>query len=63
MLGTSSVPLICTGNAKVVAVKGNAAVVRIDGPEFGVSVSGFDVNRDIYVRADVREMRDADQEA
>jgi hypothetical protein len=63
MLGTSSVPLICTGNAKVVAVKGNGAVIRIDGPEFGVSVSGFDVNRDMYVRADVREMRDADQEA
>jgi hypothetical protein len=63
MLGSSAVPLTCTGSAKVVEARGNAAVILIEGPDFGVSAKGFDADRDIYVRADVREARDADQEA
>jgi hypothetical protein len=62
VLGAAT-PLICTGSAKVIHVRGNAALIRIEGADFGISVHGFDVNRDIYVRAEVREARDADQEA
>lgn len=62
VLGTST-PLTCTGSAKVIDVRGNAALIRVEGPDFGINVQGFDVNRDIYVRADVRGAQDADQEA
>jgi hypothetical protein len=50
------------GNASVVNLEGNRAVLRLDGATFRVRFEGFDVNRDVYVRADFPEVDRAGQE-
>jgi hypothetical protein len=62
VLGSKTLPLTVTGHAAVVDLRANGALIRVDGTDYGVSVQGFDVNRDVYVRADVREAVNADQE-
>jgi hypothetical protein len=42
-------------NVTVVSAAENRATVRIDGPEFRVTVAGFDENRDLFVRATARD--------
>ena len=44
-----------------IAKKGLTLLVRLLEKNFELKVTGFDVNRDLYVRADVKERGDADQ--
>jgi hypothetical protein len=58
--GARSVSLSCTGSATIRELRGNRAIIRIDGNAFGVAAKGFDPNRDVFVRAQVHEAPDAD---
>ena len=62
-LGSTDVPVTCDGEARLLKLKENWALLRIDGPAFHARFQGFDVNRDVYVRADVREPGDAGTQA
>jgi hypothetical protein len=62
-LGSREVPIICEGESKLLQVKGNWALLRVDGPAFHARFQGFDVNRDVYVRVELREAGSAGQEA
>ncbi len=48
---------------RVSAIKGNEITVEIGGADFSLKVSGFDTNRDVFVRVVVMEARDDDSEA
>ena len=61
-LGSADLPVTCDGEARLLKLKENWALLRIDGPAFHARFQGFDVNRDVYVRADVREPGDASSE-
>jgi hypothetical protein len=62
-LGSQGVSVVCSGEAIVLKTTGNLALLRIDGPQFDARFSGFDVNRDVYVRAVVHEVASASSEA
>jgi hypothetical protein len=62
-IGGTELPVVTTGSARVSAAKENYIVLVVTGPEFSAQVSGFDVSRDLYVRAQVREASGASQEA
>jgi hypothetical protein len=55
-LGSSQTPVACEGDVGVHSVRGNWLLLQVTGPEFRATVTGFDVARDIYVRADIREL-------
>jgi hypothetical protein len=63
ILGLADVTVVCEGAASILQIKGNWALLRIDGEEFRARFLGFDVNRDVYVRAEAREVAGASQEA
>lgn len=52
-----------SGAVRIITRHGNRMVLRVDGHEFRVSVGGFDTSRDLYVRADVKEVGNANTEA
>ncbi len=56
-------PVTLSGPVKVITQHNNRLVLRIDGGDFRVAVDGFDTSRDLYVRADVKEVANADPEA
>lgn len=62
-LGNLGLPIVCEGPVRVLNTKGNHAILRVDGPEFRASLDGFDTNRDVFVRAEIREASDAGTEA
>ena len=62
-LGSPEVPVLCEGASRLLQLKGNWALLRIDGSDFHVRFQGFDLNRDVYVRVELREAGDADQAA
>lgn len=62
-LGSQEVSADCEGQSKMLKTKGNWALLRIDGADFIVRFQGFDVNRDVYVRVEAREVGSAGQEA
>ena len=47
----------------VLSAAGNTLLIGIDDPDFRVSVSGFDSNRDLFVRADPVEPRGNDDDS
>lgn len=59
-LGKTGLPIKLFGPVSVITAQNNRAMLRVDGPDFRVSVDGFDTNRDIYVRAAVKEVGHAD---
>jgi hypothetical protein len=61
-LASSEVPITCEGEATLLQAKGNWALLRVDGPAFHARFSGFDLNRDVYVRVDLRQGSGADPE-
>lgn len=56
------IPVVCEGAVELKQAKGNWLLLQVNGPEFHVSVTGFDKARDVYVRADVREPSYADSQ-
>ena len=58
-LGEASVRYQAEG-AEIEEVSDNRMVVRITNPQFRVAVTGFDENRQIYVKVDRTEVIDAD---
>lgn len=61
--GAGGLPITCEGSTSVVIAKNNSVVFRVDGPEFRAGVIGFDVNRDVFVRAETSEVTDAGPQA
>lgn len=61
-IGTSQVPVACEGAVVLKEARGNWLLLHVKEPEFRVSVTGFDPDRDIYIRADVREPSNADSQ-
>jgi hypothetical protein len=43
------------GSVRVAAMRNNHLILQVDGVDFRANVDGFDVSRDVYVRADIRE--------
>jgi hypothetical protein len=62
-LGGSGLPVRCEGNVSIYGNRDNVVILLVSGPDFRVSVTGFDTNRDVFVRADVREASSARSEA
>ena len=62
-LGSQGVSVVCGGEATIQKTIGNLALLRIHGPEFEARFAGFDVNRDVYVRAVAHEVGGAGPEA
>ena len=62
-VGQGGLPVMCEGAVAVAAAKQNVVLLRVDGSDFRAQVEGFDVNRDLYVRYDVRELGNASAEA
>ena len=62
MIGSAQTPVSCEGAVALKQAKGNWLLLQVSGPEFRVSVTGFDLARDVYVRADVREPSYADSQ-
>jgi hypothetical protein len=59
VLGRSSNPVTCTGAARVSVVRDNIVLLIIEGPEYAAELKGFDVNRDVFVRAEIKEPANA----
>ena len=59
-IGSARIPVTCEGAVALKQARGNWLLLQVNGPEFRVSVTGFDLARDVYVRADVREPFNAD---
>lgn len=49
-----------TGGAEVKSATGNRLLVAIASPGFSLEVTGFDPDRDLYVKAEAKETRDVD---
>lgn len=62
-LQAGGLPVRVEGAARIITQGANRLFVRVDGTDFRVDVDGFDTDRDVYVRADVREVGDADSQA
>jgi hypothetical protein len=62
VIGSDQISVTCEGAVALKQAKGNWLLVQVNGPEFSVSVTGFDLARDVYVRADVREPSYADSQ-
>jgi hypothetical protein len=62
VIGSERAPVECEGAVALKQAKGNWLLLQVHGQEFGVSVTGFDLARDVYVRADVREPSNADSQ-
>lgn len=56
------ISVVCQGAVRVARMKGNSIMLAVTGAEYGLSVRGFDAARDLYVRADVREVRRGDSQ-
>jgi hypothetical protein len=57
-------PITWKGQSKgvsVITAMGNTLAVKVDDQDFHLDVTGFDPERDLYVRAIAREVLDADQ--
>jgi hypothetical protein len=51
------------GDVSIITQRNNRLLLRVTGQDFRVAVDGFDTNRDLYVRANVREADHADSQA
>jgi hypothetical protein len=60
VIGSEQIRVSCTGAVAPKQAKGNWLLLQVNGAEFGVSVTGFDMSRDVYVRAEIREPSNAD---
>jgi hypothetical protein len=60
-LNVGPIRLEYAGDAKVITARDNRAAVLLTGPQFRVEASGFDTNKDLYVRTSVKEIQDAGQ--
>jgi hypothetical protein len=61
-LGPGGLQVECEGPVSIASIKNNTVLLRVDGPEFRASIEGFDVNRDLFLRYDAREVGSAGQE-
>lgn len=61
-IGSARIPVTCEGAVALKQARGNWLLLQVNGPEFRVSITGFDLARDVYVRADVREPSNADSQ-
>jgi hypothetical protein len=61
-LGPSGIPVVCHGDAAVFEARDNLVILKVKGAEYAVHLVGFDVNRDVYVRAEVHEVTIASPE-
>ncbi len=55
VLGAGANLIICAGAAKVSVLRNNTLHLVVEGPEYEVGLKGFDVNRDVFVRAEIKE--------
>jgi hypothetical protein len=58
----AELPVETDGSVRLAAAKDNYVILHVTGAEFSARVSGFDVNRDLYVAALVREAGHGSQE-
>lgn len=58
-IGTKPIQCDASG-AKIVSAEANYLLFEVLGPEFNVQVTGFDADRDLYVRATAKEELDVD---
>jgi hypothetical protein len=63
VLGKDGVDVNLVGGIKIITEHNNRLMLSVTGHDFRVSVDGFDTSRDLYVRADVREVANASSEA
>lgn len=54
-LGSAGLPITVEGAATLALAKDNRFLIQVRGNEFRAAVRGFDVLRDVFVRADIRE--------
>jgi hypothetical protein len=62
LIGSEQTPVKCEGAIALRRARDNWLLLQVNGPEFRVSVTGFDLARDIIVRADVREPSNDDSQ-
>jgi len=63
VLGKDGVSVNLVGDIKIITEHNNRLMLSVADHDFRVSVDGFDTSRDLYVRADVREVVNASSEA
>lgn len=54
IFGLDGLPMILTGGVKQFSARENRLLLYVTDHDFHVSVDGFDTNRDLYVRAEVK---------
>lgn len=63
VLGKDGVRVSLVGDIKMITEHNNRLMLSVADHDFRVSVDGFDTSRDLYVRADVREVVNASSKA
>lgn len=62
-LGLGGLPETLSGDVAVITARNNRLLLRVTDHDFRIEVDGFDTNRDLYVRADVKGAGHADSQA
>lgn len=62
VLGKHGIPVSASNGATIISASANRIIAKIQRPDFEITARGFDTKRDLYVKADILRVHDADTE-